>query len=195
LKLQFDFKEVFTEIGRLFVHGLGLRIKKQVSLDGARYSRPELSTLKARQRMLAGTKSRKGITLRGKIRAVQAVGAQGLTNVPITRLLVSQDTANRGFGSEASKDNVRIFISDAYHIKMGKQKTISFSKIISHNSRGQDDLNTAIKSPPLVFPTDTAEILMMEKEIGFARRMFDAEASEQMNKLATLKLRKVLKIA
>lgn len=195
---KFDFTEVFRRIGQLFVRGLSLRIKQQVGLDGARYSKPELSTLKGRQRMLAGTRSWKGvtrgITLKGKVRKVQAVGVKGLTNVPITRLLVSQDTANRGFGFEATKDGVKVFVSPKSHIKMGKQPTKTYEQIIGWNSRGQDDVNTNIKSPPLVFPTSNTEIEMMEREMDFVRRMFEIEASKQMNQLATLKLRKVLRI-
>jgi hypothetical protein len=197
-KHQFDFTKVFTDIGKLFVRGLGLRIRQQVGIDGARYSRPELGTLKARQRMLTGTRSSKGvtkgITLKGKTRKTQAVGEKGVTNVPITRLLVSKDTALRGFKSEAKSNSVRVYVSEASHIKMGKQPTKTYAEIIGFNSRGQDDLNTGIKSPPLVFPTDATEIEMMEKEMDFAHRMFEKEASIQMNKLATLRLKKVLRI-
>lgn len=197
---KFDFTEVFSEIGRLFVRGLSLRMRNQVGIDGARYSRPEKSTLKARQRMLSGTWSKKkgttlGITLKGKTRKVQAVGQEGLTNVPITRLLVSRDTSARAFLSEASKDSVKVYVSGRNHLKMGSQPAVTYQDIIAWNSRDQSDVNPAIRNPPLVFPTDQGDILRMEKEMRFAQRMFHAAAGQQMNKLATLKLRKVLAIA
>jgi hypothetical protein len=197
--VRFDFTAVFTKIGDVFVRGLKLRIKRQTGIDGQRYSRPELSTLKARQRMLSGTHSAKkgttlGITTKGKVRKIQAVGVKGLTNVPITRMLVSQDTANRGFESTATKDRVRVFVSEQTHIKMGGNKTPTFAQLIDWNSKGQSNVNPHVKRPPLMFPSDAIEITMMEKEMDAAQRLFAIEASKQMNQKATMKLKRILHI-
>lgn len=198
-KSPFDFTKVFQTIGKIFTRGLGLRIKQQQGIDGSGYSRPELSTLKARQRMLAGTRSWKGTTLgittRGKVRKVQAVGAKGLTNVPIGRLLVSQDLANRGFTHKATKDGVTVMVSDKLHLQMGNQKRQKHSDIISWNSKGQDDLNPHIKRPPLVFPTTGEEVMMMKSEMDQAARLFELEATRQMEAAAKLHIKRTLRIA
>jgi hypothetical protein len=149
--------------------------------------------------MLAGTRSWKGttlgITLRGKVRKVQAVGVKGLSNVPIGRLLVSQDLANRGFTHKATRDGVTIKVSDQLHIQMGKGARKKHSDIISYNSKGQDDLNPHIKRPPLVFPTTGEEVMMMKSEMDQAMRLFELEATRQMQSAAKLHITRTLRIA
>jgi hypothetical protein len=197
---QLDFSNAFNLIGKLFVRGLGLRMRQQRGIDGVAYSRPEKSTLKARQRMLSGTHSNKkgttlGVTTKGKERKVQAVGVKGLSSVPITRMLVSKDTAARGFEFTATKDTVKISVSESQHLAMGNRPTTTYAKIVGYNSRGQDDLNAHIKRPPLIFPTSEAEVDMMEKEMKQARLIFEREASALLTNKAVFRLRKVLKIA
>jgi hypothetical protein len=202
LKLQFDFTSVFEEIGKLFVRGLFLRMRNQIGIDGVAYSPDAPSTIKGRARRKAGDKyvhffiKREGKG--GTHRVGKHYSAAAMSYDP-RRLWHTGRLAKGAFDSLASKDSVKVFVKDSFYAPgwgaLDPSKRQTFSDIIGWNSRGQSEVNTNIKSPPLVFPTDTGDLLMMEKEMKFAKRMFDIEAEKQMNKLATLKLRKVLKIA
>jgi hypothetical protein len=208
----FDFTEVMKKIGQLFVRGLSLRIRQQQGIDGEKYSALKPSTIRGRMSYLKGNTTKgKGrkldksskyvMTTKGGVGKVvregkankKGVMKEKFINVPVTRLLFSQDTANRGFESEASKDSVIVRVSMKKHMSMEKKPSISYAEIIGHNSRGQDEVNLKINQPaPLVFPTTPQEVGMMEKEMDFARRLFDAEARRQMKEKMNLNLKKRL---
>jgi hypothetical protein len=90
------------------------------------------------------------------------------------------------------KSSATISVSKNLHMKYGNQKQQKYSDLIDWNSRGQDGLNPFIKRPPLVFPTTAEEVGLMKSEMDQAMRIFEKEASTQMDKATKLHISKVL---
>lgn len=177
---MFDFTTIFKEIGRIFVRRLGLNIRNQTGIDGQKYSRPEMSTLKSRQRAL------KGKTLRQTKRTEK----RPLTSVPISRLFVTQDTSKRAFDSISDKDSATVYVTGKQHI--GNKAT--FQEIIGYNSRGQSNINSDIKNPPLVFPTTTREVLLMRDEVAQGSRLLKNEVLRQIKEKGLWGIKRTLTI-
>ena len=186
-----DFTKTLSDIGKLFTVGFRQRIERQTGIDGGRYARPKMSTLKSRERLLAGTTLasraalldkmgvKRGQTLRGTKRGAKHISTS------IARLYVTHDLAVRGFRSESSPNMVRIFVSDAPHTPFyGTNPTLR--QIIQWNSRGQDE-NTS-SSSPLVFPTTRQEVMAIQPEFSRAGQMIKTEANRQIKDMAKMNL-------
>ncbi len=163
---DFNFKETFDKIGKIFVQGLSKRMKQQTGIDGAPYSPPEKSTLRSRQYL-------KGKTASGKT----------------TRLWVTNELANEGFSHVPYAKGVKVFARNVSH-KSG----VSYERLIEYNSKGQSRVNTNIKNPPLVFPINKNEVLLMTREYEEAKRIFDKDALKQMKAMAKVSLKVKLNI-
>jgi hypothetical protein len=194
--INFDFTETFRQIGQMFCTRFRQAIEQQVDLAGKAYARPALSTLKARERLLAGTtlesrkrmfkalKLTKGETLKGKGRT--AKGSKHVST-PLTRMYVTHDTAIRGFQFEAQAKGVTVFVPDTPHIPVGG-KTTSLSKIIQYNSQGQPRLNPRVGGKaPLIFPANSEQLQAMP-EMKRAKMLFDAAVQKKLNELAKAKV-------
>lgn len=163
---QFKFRETFEKIGKIFAQGLSKRMKQQTGIDGQAYSSPEPSTLRARQR------------LKGKA-----------SSASTKRLVVTNELSNEAFSHTASDTGVKVFARNVSH-----RAGLSYQRLIEYNSKGQSLVNSDIKNPPLVFPTDKNEVLMMQNEMELAKRLFAGEAKKQMRQMATLNLKVKLNI-
>lgn len=163
---KFNFKDTFDKIGRIFVQGLSKRMKQQKGIDGQGYSAPEPSTLRER-------------------RSMNGKAASASTK----RLVVTHELSNEGFGYKPSDLGVKIFARNVSH-----SEGISYERLIEYNSKGQSRVNKNIKSPPLVFPTNGNEVMMMENEMRLAKSIFEKEASKQMKDMAKMNLKVKLNI-
>jgi hypothetical protein len=149
MKIDLNFKSVFYRAGRSFVDGLQKRVMGQVGIDGAGYSRPNQSTLEARNPQ----------TKKVRVSEKKAIFKR-IKSSSISRLLVTGRFARGAFGMRATGDGLSVFVREAKH-----SEGVSFGDIVRYNSRGQEEVNPHIQFPPLVFPTTPQEVLMMREEI------------------------------
>jgi hypothetical protein len=163
---DFKFRESFEKIGKVFVQGLSKRMKQQTGVDGQTYSPPEESTLKARRRM------------KGKA-----------SSASVKRLVVTNELSNEAFAYVAGDIGVKVFARNVSH-----RNGLSYQRLIEYNSKGQSLVNSDIKNPPLVFPTNKNEVMMMENEMEVAKRIFATDAKAQMRKMAVMNLKVKLNI-
>lgn len=169
--MQFNFKPVFERIGQEFARGLQKRIPAQVGIDGQAYSKPAESTLKGRR----------GKTGKGG----RALKSSGSTK----RLWVTGEFSKEAFGYKASETGVQVFAREVSHTG-----GISNAQIVRYNSKGQDKVNRNIANPPLVFPTNPEEVMLMQDEMRLARELFAREAKKQMREMAGLNLKVKLNV-
>lgn len=180
--MSMDFTEVMEKIGKIFVHGLSLRIKKQIGIDGAPYARPKASTLAAR-----GIKTTKYNIFRGKKKAPLRKGTPSVMSED--RLYVSHQLADEGFESEADRTSVQVFVSEKLHRTVGNQKPVSMVDIVKYNSKNQPELNPNVgASAPLVFPTTEEEIMLMTNEMEQADALFQMAADQKVEEATQLHL-------
>lgn len=199
---QFDFTKTFDNIGKIFVQGIAERIRKQKGIDGASYSKVKPSTIKARLRSTEKTAysnrktlgfGKKSVTIKAHQREqasfnkslAKKLGKAGTDN----RLFVSGEFANEGFSYKAIPNGVKVFAEESQH-----EGGVTNAQILRWNSRGQPKLNRHIANPPLVFPTNKNEIMMMTNEWELARRAFQKDAKAQMKDMANMKMKVVLNI-
>jgi hypothetical protein len=159
-----DFKPILEKIGKIFVQGLSKRMKQQKGIDNNTYSSPAPSTLKARK------------SLKGKA-----------ASSSVKRLVVTNELSNNAFSFKAFKDRVAIYAREASHLG-----GISYARIIEYNSKGQSRVNPKIVNPPLVFPTNSAEVGMMDNEIKIARNIFAKEALAKLKEEAKMNIKQRL---
>ena len=169
---QFDFRDTFDKIGRIFVQGLSKRVKQQTGIDGSGYSKPAESTLRSR-RAKKSAKTGKVLT----------------SSASTKRLWVTGEFGNEAFGYTPKANGVKVFVREVSH-KLG----ISYAQILRHNSRGQRELNRNIASPPLVFPVNASEVMLMTDEMEKAKRIFAIEANKQLREKAKMNIKVQLKI-
>ena len=88
---------------------------------------------------------------------------------------------------------VKIFAKNALH-RSGKR----FSDILKYNSRGQDEVNPNIQNPPLVFPTNKSEILMLQDGnrpvMEKIRRDLEKEVLKQLKEMGEVSIKVKLNI-
>ena len=163
---KFNFTKAFDEIGSMFVTALKNKMHGQKGIDGMSYSPPAPSTLRARR------------SLKGKAASAST-----------KRLVVTNELANEGFGYTVKPNDLRVFVRPVSH-----KDGVSYDRIIEYNSRGQSRVNKNITNPPLVFPTNSSEILMMKKEVKTAMAILQDHANRQFKDKLNMKLKVVLRV-
>lgn len=161
-----DLRKIFEDIGNRFTRELRLNIRNQKDIRGKRFSYIKPSTALIRQSILGANRSHvsigsnKGMNVStGKKRKSPA------TSVPLTRLLFTKRFWQGAFSHRAEKDSVSIAVSlDVYPdiTKSGSSKSVTYSDIVKTNNLGSPQVNKNIVDPPLIFPNDEKEVMMME---------------------------------
>lgn len=176
--MTLNFQSVFEKIGLILTNGLRNRMLRQQGIDGSAYSRPKTGTLKARQRGLRST------NLRGGKRK------GSLKSVPITRMVVTRDTALSAFESKASRDGLTVSVSSKKH----RYNEETYEDLIRWNSRDTGVTNPNISNPPLIFPLTRDQVEMMTSEMETSWQLFVREAERQVGHQTRLKLKEILYI-
>jgi hypothetical protein len=199
----FDFSATFEKAGGLFRKRLRRLFETQTDLEGRRFERPALSTLKQRARLLQGSTSHSRLALLARLGKTPGKTLKGTkrtkksgapTSVPLTRLYVTHDLALRGFRAEHSAESVRIYVSEDAHIDFYGTNP-SLADLIRWNSKGQARLNPRVGSKaPLVFPNNDAEIQDIKPEFGWVAQMLERDALVQARAKLKLQLRAELRV-
>ena len=105
------------------------------------------------------------------------------------KLVVNKLLSSEGFGYNAKPDNVKIFARPVSH-----REGVSYDRLIEYNSRGQARVNKRIANPPLVFPTNPSETMMMSNEFKVAKNIFREEANKQIKDAAKMNLKVILRV-
>lgn len=183
---------IFQSIGQSFVRELQLNIRNQNDIRGRRFYPIKPSTAKVRQSVLGANPSRVSIGNKGlKKGIVPTTGKQRkslATSVPITRLLFTQHFWRGAFKFKAEKDNVAISVSnDTYpdvRQRDGSSQHVSYADIVRFNNDGSSEVNRSITSPPLIFPNNDGEVVLMkaykEAEERFNEAMRSGELEEMI---------------
>jgi len=171
---SFNFQSILEQIGQLFVSGLKSRIEQQIGIDSKTYSRPTISTLRQRSASLSKfTPSLKGAKQRkGKLKQVST-----------DRLFVTHQLANQGFDYNVKENSATVFVSPTVHNVIGNAKALTMRDIVEYNSRNQSKVNRRIVDPPLIFPTTSEEVELLQKEYHASYDLFQQELQKQLNNI------------
>jgi hypothetical protein len=170
MNLDLNMQSLWDKIGKTFVRGLMLRVRRQAGIDGARYSRPAQSTLESR-----------GVTTRpnlvgGKVKRAKASS--------LDRLYVTGRFSKGAFASIAGADKVTVYCPDRPY-----DANVTYADIVRYNSAGQPDVNPNIKRPPLVFPVTPQEVMLMREEFTQAGKLISSGLRGRVRKSDVIKNR------
>ncbi|TAK56690.1 MAG: hypothetical protein EPO24_10870 [Bacteroidetes bacterium] len=129
-------RALFEEIGKLFVQELQSNIKNQVDIRGRRFSPVATSTFK---RLL----NKEGSFLR-------------------TRLMFTGRFLLGAFKFISDENSVSVFVSEDMYPARHSNGSVTYADIVRMNNDGSSEVNPAINSPPLIFPNNENDIMMMK---------------------------------